>query len=392
MTSSTLYREGDDLDALLAELSAEYAGRVRVVTVDEGRIGGVGGFFARRRVGVHFTVDEAPAASVPAADPLAELIDRAEAAEAAGRSTEAPTVGSNAEFAAMLLELAAAKAAGRPDTEPDTGPPPAGRPAAPRPAPRPAPKAARPVELPDFGAPVAPVPVLEVEARPAATYDASDAALVLRRRLADIGVPMHLLPVTASDPVAAVRTIVAALPGTPWPPAGRGTILAIAGPAAQALATAERIAPELQVPAERVWCAGVPADAIPGALHISDAWDAATAARATRERLDRTVIAVVATDADPGRSRNRQPARILAALGADAVWAVVDATRKTSDTRRRLAELGPITAAVVVGAAETDSPGTVLELGVPVALLDGEPASPPRWTAALLDALGPQER
>src|SRR5512146_1761265 len=95
MTSSTLYREGDDLDALLAELSAEYDGRVRVVTVDEGRIGGVGGFFARRRVGVHFTVDEAPAASaLPAADPLAELIDRAEAAEAAGRSTDAPTVGS----------------------------------------------------------------------------------------------------------------------------------------------------------------------------------------------------------------------------------------------------------------------------------------------------------
>lgn len=393
MTSSTLYREGDDLDALLAELSAEYDGRVRVVTVDEGRIGGVGGFFARRRVGVHFTVDEAQAS--PSADPLAELIDRADAAEVAGTSTDVPTVGSNAEFAAMLLELAAAKAAGRPDAGPSPlAPLPAiapARPSAPRPAPRPAPKATQPVELPDFGA------VVEVDARPAVTHpavtqDASDAALVLRRRLADIGVPMHLLPATASDPVAAVRTIVAALPGTPWPPAGRGTILAIAGPAAQALAAAERIAPELQVPAERVWCSGLPANSVPGALEISDAWDAATAARATRERLDRTVIAVVATDVDPGRSRNRQPARILAALGADAVWAIVDATRKTSDTRRRLADLGPVTAAVVVDAAETDSPATVLELGVPVALLDGEPASPQRWTAALLDALGPQDR
>jgi hypothetical protein len=79
MTSSTLYREGDDLDTLLAELSAEYDGRVRIVTVDEGRIGGVGGFFARRRVGVHFTVDEAqPASAMLSADPLAELIDRAQ--------------------------------------------------------------------------------------------------------------------------------------------------------------------------------------------------------------------------------------------------------------------------------------------------------------------------
>ena len=399
MTSSTLYREGDDLDALLAELSAEYDGRVRVVTVDEGRIGGVGGFFARRRVGVHFTVAEAQSSN--AADPLAELIDRAEAAEAAGPSTAATTVGSNAEFAAMLLELAAAKAAGR--SEPEV----ASRPAlavAHRPAPRPAPRSARPVELPDFSArvepsapelpeaPSAPVAIIEPDARPAVTHDASDAALVLRRRLADIGVPMHLLPATASDPVAAVRTIVAALPGTPEPPAGRGTILAVVGPAAQARAAAERIARESDVPAERIWWAGQPTDAIAGALSISDAWDAATAARATRERVDRTVVAVVATDVDPGGSRNRQPARILAALGADAVWAIVDATRKTSDTRRRLAELGPVTAAVVVDAAETDSPATVLELGVPVALLDGEPASAQRWTAALLDALGPQER
>src|SRR3954447_2078248 len=68
LMSATLFREGPDLDTLLAELDAEHPGRVSVVDVEYGRAGGVLGFFAHRRVGVHYPLtDEQTAAAAPAA-------------------------------------------------------------------------------------------------------------------------------------------------------------------------------------------------------------------------------------------------------------------------------------------------------------------------------------
>src|SRR3954468_16142385 len=97
MTSATLFREGTDLDALLAELDAEHPGLVQVVDVEYGRAGGVLGFFAHRRVAVHY-----------------RLTGRATATA----TTEATTLDGEpdegqVEFARMLLELATAKAAER---------------------------------------------------------------------------------------------------------------------------------------------------------------------------------------------------------------------------------------------------------------------------------------
>lgn len=139
MTSATLYREGPDLDELLADLDAEHAGQVRVVDVNYGRDGGVMGFFARRTVGVHYTLDDAvrddmfvddellalPSRPVaPMNDgPLDALLRAAEAAEIveSGRLPEGPDAGvasaddgpnpENVEFARMLLDLATKKAA-----------------------------------------------------------------------------------------------------------------------------------------------------------------------------------------------------------------------------------------------------------------------------------------
>lgn len=59
MTSATLYREGLDLDNLLTELDEEHPGQVHVLEVTYGREGGVLGFFARKRVGVHYVVESA---------------------------------------------------------------------------------------------------------------------------------------------------------------------------------------------------------------------------------------------------------------------------------------------------------------------------------------------
>lgn len=140
--SATLYREGSDLDELLAELAVEHGGTVRVVDVDYGRDGGVLGFFAHRRVGVHYVVEAADAEVAPMSDlphpswpgrsdavsspdlssesPLDELLRAADAAEMiksgrAPRVPAAPTAGreQNVEFARMLLEMAGQKAAER---------------------------------------------------------------------------------------------------------------------------------------------------------------------------------------------------------------------------------------------------------------------------------------
>src|SRR5690348_12794103 len=102
MTSATLFREGPDLDALLAELDAEHPGRVQVVDVEYGRAGGVLGFFAHRTVGVHYRLTGA--GSVAGADTVAGA-----GADLDGGDPDDKQV----EFARMLLELATAKAAER---------------------------------------------------------------------------------------------------------------------------------------------------------------------------------------------------------------------------------------------------------------------------------------
>lgn len=138
--SATLYREGSDLDELLAEVGAEH-GAVRVVDIGYGRDGGVLGFFAHRRIGVHYVIDnpsaddtltqvehqlrptlpERAAAVSPFESPLDELLHAADAAEMieSGRAPRIPSAppatGSeaNVEFARMLLEMAGQKAAER---------------------------------------------------------------------------------------------------------------------------------------------------------------------------------------------------------------------------------------------------------------------------------------
>ena len=71
------------------------------------------------------------------------------------------------------------------------------------------------------------------------------------------------------------------------------------------------------------------------------------------------------------------------AIGATAVWALVDATRKTADTARHLRTLGEVEALVVHGVELTGDPGTVLGLDLPIVSLDGRPATPHAWAAML---------
>lgn len=123
MTRSILYREGDDARALLDELEQEYPGRVRVIDVQQVREGGVCGFFAFRKVGVHYELDldDVETPSVAELSPIDELVTNADAAD--GFVSAAPVTATysrtvdphsgmgNAEFAALLMQMAAEKTA-----------------------------------------------------------------------------------------------------------------------------------------------------------------------------------------------------------------------------------------------------------------------------------------
>jgi hypothetical protein len=71
------------------------------------------------------------------------------------------------------------------------------------------------------------------------------------------------------------------------------------------------------------------------------------------------------------------------AIGATAVWSIVDATRKTADTARHLRTLGEVEALVVHGVELTADPASVLGLDLPIYSLDGKPATPHAWAAML---------
>ena len=93
----------------------------------------------------------------------------------------------------------------------------------------------------------------------------------------------------------------------------------------------------------------------------------------------------------PTRRTARTPPRSCASLRADQVWAVVDARTKTVDAATWMAQVGGdvgVDAVAVRGLFDTAQPGTVLDLGVPVAWVDGVPATTVAWAAALGQALG----
>ncbi|MGH8959596.1 MAG: hypothetical protein ACRDWT_00055 [Jatrophihabitantaceae bacterium] len=395
MTSATLYREAADLESLLADLDEQYPGRVRVVEVSHAREGGVFGFFARPKVGVHYELDDAaaglaqPSRPVDRADTglLAELLDAADAADAVTAAESAPgrLEGPNAEFAQLLLDLAARKAIER-----DGGSSSVRTLADPLTTTAPGIEAA--FAFPDFqtdaaafkpdaaaSKPAAPVitapPPVERRAEP-------HPDLTLRRKLAEIGVPIGWVP-DAPHVYAAVETLVNSLPEAPALPSAPGQLIVAAGPAGIVVGVAAGIAKQLRLPEDCLWSAGCAGD-----QEITDSWRAGVAATAHRLSGDRPAVVAVATDTlDEGLA-----AEIITALQPDALWQHVDATRKPSDTRSMVREHGAPTALFVTGAARTASPASVWELGAPVALLDGRPPTRSSWAVLLLDKFADLEQ
>lgn len=420
--TTRLLLEGTDLAELMAHVRAELGPQARVVRAERVRTGGIGGFFARERYEVTVDVPPPPVArpaalrAVPAGGLPALLAAADEADEVGTGAASVRPDGSDAEpaddgptFEHVLEQVRAVTADPLPD--PGLAAPPAARalqavvprPAVPEPAlvppvlPEPREPAdgfvpATPPAAASADVPAAPagVPVALVPSPAGAPVGAGTADEGLRAALADIGVPADLL----TGERLTLSGVLDAVPAAPPLPRGPGSVLVVLGAEDDADAAAGLLAERLRLPADAVRLAGtLPGRArgrgrTPGRMGTPEqvaSW------RAGASAAEHPWVVALTVGADP---EDRAAAReLLAACGADQVWAVLDARTRTADARRWLRSVAPRVDAVAMrGLLDTAEPGAALALGIPVAWIDGVPATPVAWAAALSQALGDRAR
>ncbi len=230
-----------------------------------------------------------------------------------------------------------------------------------------APSAVEPVPLAQPVAPVLPAPGHDPAATPLAV--AAEAAA------------REPEPVTAAAPSSIAS--VTALPGVdvtvpaPRPPRRPGDVLVILGDAASAWETASTLATSLRIPRSRVRLVSYDAGVV-GVDALDVARDVPSARLVGAQLgMERTPgIVVVDTPlslvADPVGCD--WTADVVEAIAPAAVWAVVDATRRSEDLVRWLSVLPQLEALAVHSVGLTSDPEAVHRLGVPVAMIDGRPA------------------
>ncbi len=388
-----LLLEGPDIETVLTRVRDTHGSAARIVGAEKVRRGGFAGFFARERyeVRIELTDDDVPAApaptaavapgavpavlhaAIPAGGEPTSLLELSDAVSSVERAEQVGAVlsTSGARFAEVMASL------GRGEDSPAAAPPVPAMPAAPHAAPA-VPAAAR------HAAPAA------VPAVPAvAAQDGVVAALLA------LGLPAHLVPLAVRGGAGDVhRALVTglrrALPTAPKAPAGAGEVLVVVGPGATALEVATSLARGIGVEERSVLVIGPAGDRplVPAARRLRTA-DEVSRARERMAALRRPSVVVVDAAFTTGAADRARA--MLAALGARACWAVVDATRKPDDVGDWLSRLGRVDALVVEDTGSTRDPAAVLALGRPVALLDRRRATPAVWAGLLCARLAGED-
>ncbi len=201
--------------------------------------------------------------------------------------------------------------------------------------------------------------------------------------LISVGMPEQMAAqITGGDTYAGVLTALASRPAAPAIPDAPGEILVLAGDLDHAVPIGKDLLQQAGIDQSHLLLAG-PSAAGTG-LHSSRVMPDVKAAAARAEKLQTSDSAwIVVLDAPVGQTDPIWVNDMCDAIGATAVWAVVDATRKTADTARHLRALGEVEALVVHNVENTADPATVLGLDVPVFSMDGKPATPHAWAAML---------
>ncbi len=488
--------EGPAIEPLLAQVRDEYGSRVRIISADKVRSGGVGGFFAKQHYELSVEVpdtteDRNDMARTKTADnghTLERLLERAESQDrtdqpaapaARGFGTASPRNVTPAMFgaaarptadtgfgadegrhaalgdtgAAFAELMAGLDASGHTEIERPTPRPTASRedtptvrpfrPAAaaetpvntPKPA-EPAPFAqaspvtaaaqvspaapmsqaaqvssAAPVAQPSLAERIGGLPPISVEvdeplpeppvASAAETYGLNPAALVsptsavpgpavavpdndpVVHNLIRVGMPEEMArQITGGDTYAGVLSVLASRPAAPSIPDGPGEILVVAGDLTLAVPIARQMLDQIEVPENHLLLA---AQSTAGTgLHSSRLISTPEAAESRAEKLHSAESAwIVVMEAPVGGTDPIWVNEMCDAIGATALWAIVDATRKTADTARHLRTLGEVESLVAHSVELTADPASVLGLDLPIYSLDGKPATPHAWAAML---------
>ena len=440
--------EGQDLEVLIAEVRERFGPDVAIVEANRVRKGGVGGFFAREVYEVVVDADEPTTGHEPALAPasLLDLVDAvddeftpfgATAAAPAPRprtATDAEPLASATTIAELLAKTAAApeivaepvpvapttmstdgdsfadvleriarasREAPEPGLPADEGAFRSYATIAPRShdatfvRPTPAPTslgtpAAATTDRPTDTAVAAPIPSMVVargrrDRTPARPEDVVlDLALLER-----LGLPGALCQeVTGAsgdlglDRLGTLLRIAERFPVAPRLPTAGDSVIAVVGDRSGIERTVGWLNEELGLsPDGLVLASRNDGNVFPESRRIASR-DEAAARRASWRRRSHPVLVVV--DEPVGMRGTTWTRHILDALEPSAVWAAVDAQRKPEDVVEWGERLGGIDAIALDRTHETSSPAALVPTGLPVALLDGAPASPARW-AALLD-------
>jgi len=344
--------EGKNLESVLEEVRNRFGDTATIVEANRLRQGGVGGFFAKERFEVVVDVvdddDHPPSAptEIPAEFGLAATED----------------------FCDRLISLAD----GVSDLDGTAELPPA-----------------PPIstEQPQFSA------VLDSITRHMGSQPpASAPSPAIHAGLARLGLPEDITRAAVASPVLAGADSSAWLLGLlqQVPVAGRlpktpGSVVVVAGGREAAIRLARQLAGELGLDADGLVIAstGYRGRAIPAHRRLTGV-EVATDARSSWRRRPRPTI--VAVESSPGRN-GEWARRIIDALEPTMVWGAVEATRKAEDVFEWAEELGGFDALGVTDLGATVSPAAVLQCGIPVGRIDGQPATPALWAALLAPRL-----
>jgi hypothetical protein len=221
--------------------------------------------------------------------------------------------------------------------------------------------------------PQRPAPLEALPALPARVVPEPNEALEpidgLNDSLARIGVPVPYRPAESGATLDGLARALASLPAAPAVPAVGGSVIAVVGAARDAQSAGRAILGALGLAA---------AD-----LLTVDRSDAARQRVARRRSSNRVSVLVV-----EGSLRSRQLAAVapwVEQVKPDYVIGAVPATAKRADVQQWRAQVGPLDALALSRLGDTASPGELMGL-LPIALLDGEEASPLRWVLTLLRA------
>ena len=102
-------------------------------------------------------------------------------------------------------------------------------------------------------------------------------------------------------------------------------------------------------------------------------------------RRDR--VGIVALAVPSGLASAAEARALLRALRPSAVYALADASAKNDDLFELVDAMGGVDALWLEGLGSTITPADVLALGIPVARLDGEAATPERWALVVDEAV-----